>query len=121
MTDETATAFHQLRALARPFRFRVVADAEGWPVIPGRLGQMEWFTSTAISVYAARPRVFSRLLAVPGLIPWQVGSTEIRLLAPVEALPALAPLLRLRRRRSLSPEAARKLGAGTAYSPTSGG
>src|SRR4029453_11331746 len=30
-----------LTTLAAPFRYRVVVDAEGWPVIPGRLGQIE--------------------------------------------------------------------------------
>jgi hypothetical protein len=29
MTDEQVAAFRQLRALARPHRYRVTADAEG--------------------------------------------------------------------------------------------
>jgi hypothetical protein len=36
-------AFAQLRDLAEPHRFRVQADAEGLPVIPGRYGQIEWY------------------------------------------------------------------------------
>src|SRR5437867_3740327 len=31
LTGEQAAAFAELRALARPFRFRVVADADGFP------------------------------------------------------------------------------------------
>jgi hypothetical protein len=42
MTTEQADAFAQLRRLATPARLRVRPDAEGWPVIPGRLGQFEY-------------------------------------------------------------------------------
>lgn len=41
MADEQAAAFTPLRALARPGRARVVADAEGFPIMPGRSGQAE--------------------------------------------------------------------------------
>jgi len=34
-SSERARAFAQLRAPAGPHRFRVVADAEGFPIIPG--------------------------------------------------------------------------------------
>jgi hypothetical protein len=35
-------AVEQLRALAESYRFRVLANAEGLPVIHGRYGQIEW-------------------------------------------------------------------------------
>lgn len=34
-------AAERLRGL--PGGFKIVSDAEGWPVIPGRLGRIEWF------------------------------------------------------------------------------
>jgi len=34
-------AVEQLRALAEPYRFRVRLEAEGFPGIPGRYGQIE--------------------------------------------------------------------------------
>src|SRR2546425_6489834 len=35
--SEQQRAAEQLRALAKPYRFRVQADAEGFPIIPERL------------------------------------------------------------------------------------
>jgi len=36
-------ALAQFCELAKPYRLRVQADAEGFPVIPGRYGQIEWY------------------------------------------------------------------------------
>ncbi len=72
-------------------------------------GVIEWFTSTGVAVYSAHPRTWRIVEAVPGLVRWQVGSTETRYLAPVETLPALAGVLGLRRRRALAPEDARRI------------
>lgn len=80
MTDKQTAAFRQLRALARPFRYRVTADAEGWPVIPARLGQIEHYDGTSLAVYTDRRRMIPRFRALPGLRPWQVGDEEARLL-----------------------------------------
>src|SRR5262245_8493671 len=102
MTDERAQAFGFLRSLAEPGRYRVIPDVEGYPQLPGQRGRVEWYTSTGVALYCDRPRVFARLEAVPGVTRWQIGSTERRYLAPVEALPALAPVLGLRRRRTLT-------------------
>ena len=118
-TDAASPAMLDLTALARPFRYRVVPDAEGLPVIPGRLGQIEPHDAQALAVYSARPRVFARLWAVPEVRPWQVGDQEMRALFPVAALPAVAGLIRARTRRTLSAETARQKGAGTAYRATS--
>ena len=47
--SEQQRAAQQLRALAKPYRFRVLADTEGFPIIPGRYGQIEWFGSSGPS------------------------------------------------------------------------
>lgn len=121
---EQRAAFAHLRDLAGPHRLRVVADPEGFPVIPGRHGVIEWAGSTngQLAAYTTRRGVRPRLLGmIPGVIRHQVGDDELRVLFPLERLPEIAELLRARRRRTLSPEAARRLGARTAYRGTSGG
>jgi hypothetical protein len=40
-TNEQRAATERLRALAGGYR--VKQDAEGWPMIPGRLGRIEWY------------------------------------------------------------------------------
>jgi hypothetical protein len=108
-------AVRAVRDLAAPLRLRVCRDAEGWPVIPGRLGAIEWHDGRALAVHTDRPRMIARLLATPGVRSWQVGDQEARGLFRAEALPAVAALIQARRRRLLTPEAARQKGAGTAY------
>jgi hypothetical protein len=92
-------AVRTFRGLAAAGRFRVIRDAEGWPVIPGTLGRLEYHEGAELAVYTDRPRLFARLWAVPGVRPWQVGDQEVRGLVPPEALPAVAALIRARRRR----------------------
>jgi len=79
-------AVEQLRALARPHQFRVRLDAEGYPVIPGRYGQIEWFDGTDLAVYSDRPRLFARIWAIAGVGRHQTGDTEMRAVFPPEAL-----------------------------------
>jgi hypothetical protein len=67
-------------------------------VIPGRLGQIEWYCDgrdchscpvpgePALAVYTDRPRLLPRLWAVPGLRRWQTGDREMRAAFPTEAL-----------------------------------
>ncbi len=131
MTTEQAEAFAQLRTLAAAFRLRVRPDAEGWPVIPGRLGQIEWYCNgqdchgcplpgePALAVYTNHPRLCQKLWAIPGVRRWQTGDREMRAVFPPEALEQVAGVIRARRRRTLSPERARSLGAQTAYRATS--
>lgn len=92
-------AVASLRALAEPYRLRVVKDAEGYPVIPGRLGRVEYHDGTQFAVYSDRPRLFARLWAIPGVRRWQTGDGEMRALFPVDALEVVARALRARRRR----------------------
>ena len=111
----------ELKALAAPYRFRVQADIEGFPVIPGRYGQIEWFDGRDLAVYTNRPRVFSKLWAIPGVKRHQTGDREMRAVFPLEALEQVAAVIRAKYRRRLSSDTARRLGARTAYRATSGG
>jgi hypothetical protein len=118
MTEEQVCAFKQLRAHAASLRLRVTADREGFPVIRGRLGDVEWYHAedTYLAAYTAGNRTrLGRLLSLPGIIRHQIGDTEVRVLFPVAMLPEVASVIHARRRRLLSPDAARRLGAGTAY------
>jgi hypothetical protein len=114
-------AVEALRALAKPFCLRVQLDVEDLPVIPGRYGRIEWFDGEDLAVYTDRPRLFSKLWAIPGVRRRQTGDTEMRAVFPPEALAQIAAVIKARRRRTLSPEAARRMGADTAYRSTSGG
>lgn len=114
MTAEQSAAFAQLRALARPHRFRVLADAEGFPIIPARRGRVEWFHAegTHLAAYTAGRLTRGRLLALPGILRHQVGDEEVRVLVPVAQLADVARVLGARRRRQgrpLTPEQARAL------------
>jgi hypothetical protein len=102
-------AVRAFRALAAPFRFRVIRDVEGWPVIPGKLGRLEWHDGRELAVYTARPRLFAKLWTIPGVRRWQTGDQEVRGLFPVAALPAVTTLSRARRRRTGHPAGLRNL------------
>ncbi len=119
-TAEQAAAFRELGALAEPYRFRVVPDAEGFPIIPGRYGQIEWTGGPDLAVFSHRPRLFQKIWAIPGVTRHQTGDDEMRAIFPPEALEQVAEVIQARRTRALSSAEARKLGARTAYRPTSG-
>jgi hypothetical protein len=107
MTDEQAVAFKQLRAHAAALRLRVTADREGFPVIRGRLGDVEWYHAedTYLVAYTAGSAIRrGRLLSLPRVIRHQVGDSECRVLFPVADLPAVAVSLGSRKRRRVSPE-----------------
>ncbi len=89
-------------------------------MIPGRYGQIEWFDGADLAVYTTRRRLFARIWAIPGDRRHQTGDTEMRALFQPEALAQVAAVIRAKRRRQLSPDTARKLGAKTAYRSTSG-
>jgi hypothetical protein len=105
-------AFEHVRRLAKPLRLRVIPDSEGFPVVPGRYGHIEWYCDgadchscqlpgkLALAVHSARPRMFDKLLAIPGVRRWQTGDQEMR--AVFEAPGPLAEVARVigaRRRR----------------------
>ena len=106
------TPAQQLRTLAEPYRFRIQADAEGFPIIPGRYGQIEWYCDGvncsscalpghfALAVYTDRPRLFAKLWAIPGVKRHQTGDSEMRAVFPLEALEQVATVIRARRKRT---------------------
>jgi hypothetical protein len=117
--SERRRAVEQLRAVAKPLRFRLQLDAEGFPLIPGRYGQIEWFDGQDLAVYTDRPRLFQKLWAVPGVRRHQTGDTEMRAVFPPEALRRVAGVIKARRRRTLSSEEARRRGFKPTHRATS--
>ena len=119
--SEQQRAAQLLRALVKPYRFRVRADAEGFPIIPGRYGQIEWFDGRDLAVYTDRPRLFAKLWAIPHVRRHQTGDTEMRAVFSPEAIEQVAAVVKARRRRTLASDEAHRLGANTAYRATSDG
>jgi hypothetical protein len=76
-------------------------DSEGFPVIPGKLGRIEWHDPEGreLAVYMDRPRLFARLMAIPGVRRHQTGDQEFRALFPAAALPQVAQVIKARRGR----------------------
>jgi hypothetical protein len=117
--------------LAKPYRFRVGADAEGFPVIPGRYGQVEWHCDgvkcwsralpgqVALAVYTDRPRLFSKIWSIPGVRQHQTGDTEMRAVFPVDTLEQVAAVVRARRRPGVTSAIAKNIGSRTAFEATS--
>ena len=93
---EQRAALTIFRGLVDP-RLRVTADAEGWPVVPGRYGRIEWHTADTLAAFTDRPRIARRLRGVTR--PHQVGSEEFRGLFAPAALAQVAALLGARKRR----------------------
>ncbi len=117
--SEQQRARAELRAVARPHRYRVRRDAEGFPLIPGRYGQIEWFDGHDLAVSTNHPRLFQKLWAIPGVRRHQTGDAEMRAVFPPEAAEPVAMAIRAQRRRRLSSDTARRLGSKTAYRATS--
>jgi hypothetical protein len=65
MPTNQHAAVDQLRRLAKPSRYRISTDSEGFPLIPGRYGRIEWFDGRDLAVYSDHPRVFAKLWAIP--------------------------------------------------------
>jgi hypothetical protein len=74
----------------------------------------------ALAVYTDHPRLFEKLWAIPGVKRHQTGATGIRAVFPPEAFEQVAGVVQARRRRVLTPETARRLGAKRAYRSSSG-
>src|SRR5262245_44571973 len=97
MAKRQQTDFDQLRHLTRPLRCRVITDVEGFPLIPGRYGRIEWFDGRDLAVYSGRPRLFAKVWAVPGVRRHQTGDQEMRATFPPEALEQVAAVIRAKR------------------------
>ena len=127
MTSEQRTALAAFRAVIDPLRLRVKTDPEGWPIVPGRYGQIEWFCDGvdchscrfpgqfALAVYTERPRLFGRLWAIPGVRRHQTGDREMRAAFLPAALAAVAGVIQAQRQRigMTSEEARRRSGLST--------
>ncbi len=121
MTSEHVAARKHVQDLARPMRFRIAYDTEGFPVIPARHGRVEWFEGRNLAVYCDRPRLFAKLWAIPGVRRHQTGDQEMRAVFPAEALDQVAGVIRARRQRCLAPETARRRSGLATVRTTSGG
>ena len=97
MRSEHVAARKHVQDLARPMRFRIAHDTEGFPVIPARHGRVEWFDERNLAVYCDRPRLFAKLWAIPGVRRHQTGDQEIRAVFPVEALDQVASAIQAKR------------------------
>jgi hypothetical protein len=103
MTAEQRLAFTDFRELVTPLRLRVKADPEGFPIAPGRYGQLEWYGDSGhCAALTNRPRLFSRIWEIPEVRRHQTGDREMRAIVPIEALGAVAAVIRARRRFSSS-------------------
>jgi hypothetical protein len=92
-------AIRLFRTLAAPHRFRVIRDAEGWPMIPGRYGRIEYQDGRELALYSDQLRLFAKLWTISGVRRWQTGDREMRALFPPEALEQVAGVIQARRRR----------------------
>src|SRR4029453_6400361 len=108
MTGEQRSAFKTFRSVVAPLRLRVRADAEGFPIAPGRYGRLKWQDAGQVAIYSQTMRMLAKLLRIQGVRRHQVGDREFRLLLPVDnvhdraELGAIVRLLRIRIRRRLS-------------------
>ncbi len=120
-TSEQKAAFSQLRTIAAPHRFRVRADGEGFPVIPGRYGRIEWAGDGGeqLAVHCTRPKLFKKLRAIPGVSRRQTGDKEMRATFPTEVLEQVAQVIKASRQGGFTSAKAKKVGARTAYTGTS--
>ena len=99
MTKRVSVAFQPFLALAGPLWLRVTKDSQGFPIIPGRYGRIEWFDGRDLAVYCDRLRLFAKLWAIPGVRRHQTGDHEMRATFPPEALEQVAGVIRARRQR----------------------
>jgi hypothetical protein len=97
-TNEQRVMLQALQASAG--RWRVEADDEGWPVIHGNGGRIEYHDGHTLAVYIETSRLDSRMLRLikAGCRRHQTGDGEARLLFDAVRLDAIAKLIRARYR-----------------------
>lgn len=71
-------------------------------LIPCRYGHIGPHSDRLLSVYCHSARLVPRLMALPGIVPKQVGETEAILAFPPELFDPVAQIVQPRRRRRLS-------------------
>src|SRR3989442_11719446 len=67
------------------------------------------------------PRLFSKIWSIPGVRRYHTGGSEMRAVFPIEALPAVARVIRAHRKPGIGAEVAKKIGSRTAFGGTSRG
>ena len=90
-------------------RTRLVADVEGWPLVSGRYGRLEWRGVEAgegpargthrVYAYTPHRRMIARLMVVPGVHRWQTSDAEAAVWIAAEDVAALRMVARLLRTR----------------------
>ena len=115
MTGDQRKAFDELEEVVRPLRLRVEADDDGFPIVRGTYGRVEWYGDGVLAVFTTKRAMFGKILAVPGVRQHQRGDRELRAIwrAMFEpaALPDIAALIRARRRRQEGAPSAAQLAA----------
>src|SRR5262249_20198472 len=97
-TSEQRTAEASLRSMAPGYR--IAQDPEHWPIVPGRLGQIEYFDGVDLAVYTDRRMIRGKVLLIPGVRRHQPAEDEVRPLSPRHPLPRIGKVTRARRKRS---------------------
>lgn len=110
-TKQQLEAANQLQSIASGLR--VEFDAEGWPVIRGQRGQIEYHDGKDLAVYTDRPKLFRKLFAIPGVRRHQTGDLEMRALFAPSAMSQVARVIRASRRYRPSRTQLQNLAAGT--------
>jgi len=102
MTNNTHRELEQLKALAKPFRYRVLLNQDEEAVMPGAHSQIEWysFNGKTLIAFTWKRRMLRKLLNLPWAVPHQVGDEEGSLTFPSERLGEIGALLRLKRHRN---------------------
>jgi hypothetical protein len=119
LTDELQAERETFRAIIRPAlgpRARVTLAPEGWPMVPGRYGHLEWRGVEAgagparrdrrVYAFTGRARMIAKLYALRGVHRWQMGDAEAGVWIAADAVEGLrgaARLLQTRIRRPSSP------------------
>ena len=100
---------------------RVIADDEGFPIVAGARGRIEWYDDAQLAVYTSRPRLFGALQMIPGVRKRQLGDHEARFLFEPAALAKVARVIQARRKRvSVAPPSAAQLEARACFAATHG-
>ena len=102
MTHDTQQEINQLRALAVPYRFKVILNQDEEAVMPGKFGQIEWysFNGKTLTAFTWKRRMLHKLLSLPWTVPHQVGDIEGSTTFPCDRLGEVGALLRLKRYRN---------------------
>lgn len=118
-THEQRVLTETLGGFLAPFgSVKVTRDSEGFSVVPGRFGRIEYggpeTDGSGDKLYVVLPKTNNRrqgvlrtLLAVPGVQRWQTGDDEARVRLRADdtaALAAVCQTIRARQRRRLSAE-----------------